>query len=108
MENMIKMPVAYAVLDTEEMTYTEGGATMTQAICSWVIPFYGWYKGVMAARSYRRAHPDDWMETGLDALTADMEKSTANLLYDVANTISVIGICGTGVGLLVNALIILG
>lgn len=107
MENTIMLPAAYAVLDTNEMTYTDGGATMVEALCSWVIPFYGWYKGVMAVRDYRRAHPSDWLETGLDALNKDMEKSTANLLYDVANAISVVGVCGTGVGLVLNAIIIL-
>lgn len=107
MENTFMMPAAYAVLDSNEMTYTDGGATMIQALCSAVIPPYAWYKGVMAVRDYRRAHPSDWLETGLDALTSDMEKSLPNMVYDIANTAYVLGVCGTGVGLIINALIIL-
>lgn len=107
MEATMKMPAAYAVLDSNEMTYTDGGATMVEALCAWVIPFYGWYKGVMAVRDYRKAHPDDWMETGLDALSADMEKSTANMLFDIAAAISVASTTLSGIGLVVNAIIIL-
>jgi hypothetical protein len=106
MEATLKMPAAYAVMDCEEMTYTDGGATTLQAICSWFVPFYGWYKGITAVRDYRKAHPDDWLDTGLSALSADMEKSTANLFYDVGNAISVVSVSGTGIGLLVNALIV--
>ena len=49
MEKMM-MPAYYNVLSTEEMTYTEGGATMVQAACAWFIPFYGWFKGITADR----------------------------------------------------------
>ena len=53
MEKMM-MPAYYNVLSTEEMTYTEGGATMVQAACAWFIPFYGWFKGITAVRDYRK------------------------------------------------------
>ena len=44
------MPAYYNVLSTEEMTYTEGGATatMSEALLCWLIPPYGWFKGVTA------------------------------------------------------------
>ena len=106
MEKMM-MPAYYNVLSTEEMTYTEGGATATQALCAWFLPFYGWFKGSTAVRDYRKKNPDNWTETGLDALSKDMEKSTTNLLYDIACTVSVLGVCSSGVGIIPTALIAL-
>ena len=107
MEKMM-MPAYYNVLSTEEMTYTEGGATMVQAVCAWFLPFYGWFKGITAVRDYRKKNPDNWTETGLDALSKDMEKSTANLLYDIACSISVVSSCASVVWLIPNALIVFG
>ena len=107
MEKMM-MPAYYNVLSTEEMTYTEGGATMVQAACAWFLPFYGWFKGITAVRDYRKKNPDTWTEKGLDALAADMEKSTANMLYDIACAVSVVSSCASVVGLIPNALIVFG
>ena len=107
MENIMMLPASYCVMNEEEMTYTAGGATMVQALCAWVVPFYGWYKGITAVRDYRKAHPDNWTETGLDALTADMEKSTANAIRDIACTAYMISSTATGVGLIINAAVIL-
>ena len=61
MEKMM-MPAYYNVLSTEEMTYTEGGATatMSEALLCWLIPPYGWFKGVTAVRDYRRKNPLGW------------------------------------------------
>ena len=36
MENKIMMPASYNVLSCEEMTYTEGGATVGQAVAAWL------------------------------------------------------------------------
>ena len=91
MEMTMHMPAVYTVMEQEEMTYTTGGATALQAVCAWFLPFYGWYKGITAVRDYRKANPDTWMETGLDALTAHMETNTINMLYDVACAVSVVG-----------------
>ena len=107
MEKMM-MPAYYNVLSTEEMTYTDGGATMVQAACAWFLPFYGWFKGITAVRDYRKKNPDTWTEKGLDALAADMEKSTANMLYDIACAVSVVSSCASVVGLIPNALIVFG
>jgi hypothetical protein len=95
----------YAVLNEDEMTYTEGGATMTDAVLS-LIPVIGWIKGVTTVREYRQSHPSNWLDTGLDTLINDMNKSTANLIYDVANTVYFVGSCATGIGMLINAVII--
>ena len=106
MEKMM-MPAYYNVLSTEEMTYTEGGATMVQAACAWFIPFYGWFKGITAVRDYRKKNPNNWTETGLDALSKDMEKSTANAIRDIDCTAYMISSTATGVGLIINAAVIL-
>ncbi len=107
MENTMKMPVCYNVLSCEEMTYTEGGASMVEAIFSWFVP-YGWYKGVSAVRDYRSKHPNTWTDTGLDALTNYMEKSAENAIYTIGCTASVISVCATGFGLIPTALIVFG
>ena len=106
MENIMMLPASCCVMNEEEMTYTTGGATMTQALCAWVIPFYGWYKGITAVRDYRKKNPDNWTETGMDALSKDMDKSTANMLYDLACAISVVGTTLSIIGLPINALIV--
>ena len=107
MEKMM-MPAYYNVLSTEEMTYTEGGAnaTMTEVLLCWFPP-YGWFKGVTAVRDYRRKNPNTWIETGLDALAADMEKSTANAIRDIACSVWFIASTASGAGLVINAAIIL-
>ena len=83
MEKMM-MPAYYNVLSTEEMTYTEGGATMVQAACAWFLPFYGWFKGITAVRDYRKKNPDNWLETGLDYFAKDCGKSVANLIFNIS------------------------
>ena len=107
MENKIMMPASYNVLSCEEMTYTEGGATFTEALLNWIPPI-GWYMGVTAMRNYRKSHPNDWLDTGLDALSQDMEKSTANMLYDIACSVCVVSSCASIVWLIPNALIVFG
>ncbi len=106
MEMTMHMPAVYTVMEQEEMTYTTGGATALQAVCAWFLPFYGWYKGITAVRDYRKANPDTWMETGLDALTAHMETNAINMLYDVACAVSVVGSCMSVIWLIPNALIV--
>lgn len=108
MENKIMMPAYYNVMTEEEMTYTEGGANTVEAICAWFVPFYGWYKGITAVRDFRKQNPDNWIEKGMDALSKDMEKSTANLFYDIACSFSVASSCMSVVWLIPNALIVFG
>ena len=108
MEKMM-MPAYYNVLSTEEMTYTEGGAnaTMSEALLCWLIPPYGWFRGVTAVRDYRRKNPNTWLETGLDALATYMENSSANTIRDLACTAYMISSTASGVGLIINAAVIL-
>lgn len=103
----ITMPSCYNILSSDEMLYLEGGATQVQAFCAWFVPFYGWYKGITAVRDYRNANPEDWTVTGLTALCDDMEKSLVNTYYDLGCIAHVLVSSATGIGLLVNAAIIL-
>ena len=99
MENKIMMPASYNVLSCEEMTYTEGGATFTEALLNWIPPI-GWYMGVTAMRNYRKSHPNDWLDTGLDALSRDMDSSAQNMLRDLGRIVWVTATSATGVGFL--------
>lgn len=103
----IAMPSCYNTLSSDEMLYLEGGATQAQAFCAWFVPFYGWYKGITAVRDYRNANPEDWTVTGLTALCDDMEKSLVNSYYALGCMAHVLVSSVTGIGLIVNAAIIL-
>ena len=106
MENKIMMPASYNVLSCDEMTYTDGSATFTEALLN-CIPPIGWYIGVTAMRHYRKSHPNDWLDTCLDALSRDMDSSAQNMLRDLGRIVWVTATSATGVGLLVNAAIVL-
>ena len=99
MEKTMRLPAMYNVLSLEEMTYTEGGATMTQALLAALLPPYGWYKASTEIRDYRKKNPNSWIETGLDALSRDMNRSPENLIRDAGRTFWFVGSCATGVGL---------
>lgn len=109
METTMMMPASYNVLSYDEMTYTEGGAdaSVAEALLCWFIPPYGWIKGLSAVRNYRKAHPDTWLNTGLDDLSKDFEKSVPNAIRDIACSIYFVSSSMTGVGLLINAAVIL-
>ena len=109
MENKIMMPASYNVLSYDEMTYTEGGAdaTMAEALLCWFIGPYGWIKGRSAARNYRKANPNTWLDTGFDDLSKDMEKSVPNAIRDIACTAWFVSTSLTGVGLIINAAVVL-
>ena len=40
METTMMYPVAYCVMTEEEMTYTEGGANLLQAVCAVAVRFH--------------------------------------------------------------------
>ena len=108
MEKTMMLPATYNVLSQEEMTYTEGGATVTQAVCAWLIPFYGWYKGSKAVHDYRQKNPNTWLDTGLDAFVAGCEKSVTNAIYGIgcAYNFVAMNIATSGIGLIPAAYII--
>ena len=107
MEKMM-MPAYYNVLSTEEMTYTEGGATTTQALLAFFIGPYAWYKGCTAIRDYRRKNKDTWLDTGLDAFLADTEKSFTNAVYNISCAYSfvAVNVITSGIALIPTALIV--
>ena len=107
MEKTMMLPAMYNVLSQEEMTYTEGGATMTQALLAALIPPYGWYKASTEIRDYRKKNPNTWTQDGLDYFANDMGKSVSNFLYDLACASWVLGTSATGIGLVINAAIVL-
>ena len=107
MEKTMMLPAMYNVLSQEEMTYTEGGATMTQALLAALLPPYGWYKASTEIRDYRKKNPNTWTQDGLDYFANDMGKCVSNFLYDLACASWVLGTSATGIGLVINAAIIL-
>lgn len=108
METAMMMPASYNVLSCEEMTYTEGGATATQALLAFFVGPYAWYKANTAIRDYRRENPKDWVNTGMDHFMADSEKSLTNAIYNFSCAFSFLYInLGTaGLGFIPSALII--
>jgi hypothetical protein len=54
-----------------------------------------------------KMNANTWMEKGLDALATDMEKSTANTIRDLACAAWFVTSTASGVGLVINAAIIL-
>ena len=107
MEKTMMLPAMYNVLSQEEMTYAEGGATMTQALLAALLPPYGWSKASTEIRDYRKKNPNTWTQDGLDYFANDMGKSVSNFLYDLACASWVLGTSATGIGLVINAAIIL-
>ena len=78
-----------------------------QAIAAWVFPPYAWLAGVTAIRDYRKKNPNTWTQDGLDYFANDMGKSVSNFLYDLACASWVLGTSATGIGLVINAAIVL-
>jgi hypothetical protein len=97
MENTLKMPASYAVMNDEEMTYTEGGSlvglgisTVTSLALS-VLSIASYVQGVSACRkwykNYTAANPNsttsDQLDAAITALSEDFNKSAWNAVRDV-------------------------
>jgi len=106
MEMTVRMPANYNVMSGEEMTYTTGGATAVEALCAWIVPFYGWYKACTDIRDYRRQNPNTWLESGLDHFANHMGSSITNMLYDIACASWFVSVCATVIGIVPSAFII--
>ena len=52
MEKTMMLPAYCNVMSPDEMVYTEGGATMGQALCALLLPPYGWFKACTANTLY--------------------------------------------------------
>lgn len=101
MENKIMMPASYNVLSCEEMTYTEGGATVGQAVAAWLWPGYATVLGVSACREARKKDRDDWVSNVWNDIKADCKGNATNTAYHAGmifwNAASAISSCGLSV-----------
>ena len=88
-----------------EMTYTQGGASALRLWWLGSSP-HGWYKGLTAVRDYRRQHPNNWVDTGLNALNRHMSSSLPNMVYDLVALPTWSAPAPTG-KLIVNTLLVL-
>jgi hypothetical protein len=98
MENTLKMPASYAVMNDEEMTYTDGGyglvgfsiGAVTSLAVS-VLSIVSYVQGVSACRkwykNYTAANPNsttsDQLDAAITALTEDVNKSAWNAVRDI-------------------------
>ena len=64
MENKMMMPASYNVLSNEEMTYTEGGATVGQALAAWFWPGYATQIGIGKCREEVAKDRNNWLSNG--------------------------------------------
>ena len=83
MENKMKMPANYNVMNEEEMTYTQGGSAIgaVSALASTAFSIWGlynYYKGMVATRAYVKAHKKQdaaqLIEGGLNTYVNYMQK----------------------------------
>ena len=98
MEKMM-MPAYYNVLSTEEMTYTEGGATVGQAVAAWLWPGYATVIGINTCREARKKDHDNWVSNVWSDIKADCKGNVTNTFYhagmifwNAASTISSFGL----------------
>ena len=99
MENKIMMPASYNVLSCEEMTYTEGGATVGQAVAAWLWPGYATVIGINTCREARKKDHDNWVSNVWSDIKADCKGNVTNTFYhagmifwNAASTISSFGL----------------
>ena len=81
MENKIMMPASYNVLSCEEMTYTEGGATVGQAVAAWLWPGYATVIGINTCREARKKDHDNWVSNVWSDIKADCKGNVTNTFY---------------------------
>jgi hypothetical protein len=106
MENTLKMPASYAVMNDEEMTYTDGGvnpgiyfAGSSIAYLAFVgLNIASYVQGVVASRkwykNYVAEHPNstttEQFDAAIDALSTDINKGAWNAIRDVYRTLMVV------------------
>ena len=99
MENKMMMPASYNVLSNEEMAYTEGGATVGQAVAAWLWPGYATVIGINTCREARKKDHDNWVSNVWNDIKADCKGNVTNTFYhagmifwNAASTISSFGL----------------
>lgn len=81
MENKIMMPASYNVLSCEEMTYTEGGATVGQAVAAWLWPGYATQIGIGKCREEVAKDRDNWLSNAWNNMLAECKGNVTNGFY---------------------------
>lgn len=81
MENKIMMPASYNVLSCEEMTYTEGGATIGQALAAWLWPGYASVIGIGVCREARKKNGENWVSNVWSNIKAECKGNATNTIY---------------------------
>lgn len=105
MDHTMKLPAGYAVLSDEEMTYTEGGAGVIKTLLTLYSAGATVVGTGVLASSYVRGinQTRSWLQQpgnkegniftvygrALDALTADMQKSSSNVIRDGVSALTV-------------------
>ena len=108
MENKMMMPAAYNVMTAEEMTYTEGGATVGEAVAAWLWPGYATVIGINVCREARKQDSSNWVSNVWENIKADCTDNVTNTFYhagmifwNAAETISTFGIyAGLSLGII--------
>ena len=81
MENKMMMPASYNVLSNEEMTYTEGGATVGQALAAWFWPGYATQIGIGKCREEVAKDRDTWLSNAWNNMLAECKGNVTNGFY---------------------------
>ena len=109
MENTLRMPNSYYVMNEEEMTYTDGGSVVGTVISAGIsIGFLINYAScISGARNWYAAHKTNNVGTdlnnGINALSAYISSSTVNAIKGVCATVTGIGLWPISLILLVTA-----
>lgn len=108
MKQNLHLPADYAVLSDNEMTYTQGGGVFTTLLGLYTAGATAVGTGVLAASyAWGIQQTRDWLKQpgnkkgniftvygrALDALSADMKKSSSNFLRD---GVSALTVCAMG------------
>ena len=104
MKQDLHLPADYAVLSDNEMTYTQGGGVFTTLLGLYTAGATAVGTGVLAASyAWGIQQTRDWLNKkgniftvygrALDALSADMKKSSSNFLRD---GVSALTVCAMG------------
>ena len=108
MEKKLNLPADYAVLSHDEMTYTQGGGVFTALLGLYTAGAATVGTGVLAASyAWGIQQTRDWLKQpgnkegnvftvygrALDALSADMQKSSSNFIRD---GVSALTVCAMG------------
>ena len=104
MENIMMLPASYCVMNEEEMTYTQGGGVISTLLGLYSAGATIVGTGVLAASyAWGIQQTRDWLKQpgnkegniftvygrALDALSADMKKSSSNFLRDGVSAVTV-------------------